>query len=139
MTFGRFDIVLDRGGRLTRLLAVNANLSTAVKLETKDLDFGFDDQKYLDSVELRILYKDSVPNIVMQVGWRDNVTAKYQMNWSKELTLTDIDAPIFIGKTAKFFRVRLTDKAGTQLWQLTDIIFWGRPARGRRSGNRVIS
>lgn len=98
-----------------------------VFFETRDMDFGTADEKYVDV----ILFKVSRPGAgIFYLSFCVKNRLQDEENWSNEYAQSP-DKPFYIRRTARYFRYRIRNSAATFDWQLTEIATYGEVVGGR--------
>ena len=98
-----------------------------VFFETRDMDFGVADEKYVDV----ILFKVTRPGAgIFYLSFCTKNRLQDDEVWSKEYAQAP-DKPFYIRRTARYFRYRIRNSAATSDWQLTEIATYGEVVGGR--------
>lgn len=98
-------------------------------VETRDLDFGQPKRwKYVDAIELHIDGASEFQSAQLFYAIKDRI--KDEIVWSAGLDLSDVDSPIYIRETARYFRFRISDFQPASRWKLSNISVYGHVVGG---------
>lgn len=99
-----------------------------VWIESKDIELGSRDQKYIDTfnVELKNLGPTTA---TIKIGYRDRLEDPLQ--WTEVFPLSDFDNLCWTRLTTRFFRFRIEDKGPETIWKLSAIELFGARMKGR--------
>lgn len=98
-----------------------------VFFETRDMDFGTADEKYVDVVVFKVT-RPGAGIFYWSICVKDRLEDPEV--WSKERAQAP-DNPFYIRRTGRYFRYRFRNSAATKDWQLTEIATYGEVVGGR--------
>jgi hypothetical protein len=117
---------------------VQEGLSDEAWVETKDQDFGTDQQKYVDQLVVKLEGASDRGSLFLRVAVKDRMNEPTV--WSSRYVLAGSDIPVNLtrpdgrpGLTARYFRYRIEDDFVRARWKLTGIDTYGRVVGGRMS------
>lgn len=97
-------------------------------IESKDIELDTRDHKYIDTFCVEL--KDSgSTTATIKIGYRDRL--EDPVEWTEAFPLSDLDNLFWTRLTARFFRVRIEDKAPETIWKLSALEFFGNRLKGR--------
>ena len=121
--------VPEGGGPEQTLDVVQEGLADEAWVETRDMDFGSDDLKYVDQIVMKLEGAATLGSLFLRYATKDRL--KDPIVWSERIPLLNVDEPIELRETARYFRVRLEDDFVRGRWKLTGISWFGKPVGGR--------
>lgn len=98
-----------------------------VFFETRDMDFGTTDEKYIDVILFRVT-RPGAGIFYLSYCIKDRL--QDDEVWSEEFPQAP-DLPFYIRETTRYIRYRVRNSAATRRWQLTSIDTYGEVVGGR--------
>lgn len=116
-------LLMRTGGTIIPGLGGNEDIF----FETRDMDFGTTDEKYVDVVTFNVT-RPGAGIFYFSYCIKDRM--QEEEVWSEEFP-QDPDLPFYLRETARYFRYKIRNSSATAAWQLTAINSYGEVVGGR--------